>query len=244
MRAVGRDAGPCRARLQIIVPTGQGGRLEGLAAHRQFVARAWPGNEAGEHRLPGHPGEDGLGAHRAIFLAHDAGPIHGPGQAAAAVHKGGARRMGPWAAYSPLPSFSSRVMGRMARWDIRGSRRCSGAGTRWCRWSCPAPGSTGPLGQRKARAGCSTPVGHTRMHWPQRRQRRKNSSSGREPGGRIRAGFQLDPASRSGSGWRGGQAQAQPSQHPAAAQVRGSLAPGRGLGGKGDVVSPGRCPGN
>ena len=36
------------------------------------------------------PGLNGLGADRAIFLADDTGPVHGPGQAAAPVHKSGA----------------------------------------------------------------------------------------------------------------------------------------------------------
>ncbi len=36
------------------------------------------------------PGKDGLRADRAIFLTDDTRPVHGPGQAAAAVDKGGA----------------------------------------------------------------------------------------------------------------------------------------------------------
>ena len=34
--------------------------------------------------------EDRFGADRAIFLTDDTGPVHGPGQAAAAIDKGGA----------------------------------------------------------------------------------------------------------------------------------------------------------
>ncbi len=40
-------------------------------------------------------------------------------------------------------------------------------------------------------AGWMAFVGHTFMHWPQRMHRARNSSSSREPGGRIRRGLRF-----------------------------------------------------
>ena len=43
----------------------------------------------GVDRVKDFPGADGLGADRAIFLADNAGPVHGPRQATTAVDEGG-----------------------------------------------------------------------------------------------------------------------------------------------------------
>ena len=82
-------ASGCPAALQVVVAAGQvhAGGDGGRQLHRLSL-------NPGRHRLAVPDGlergadEDGLGAHRTQFMTDQTGPVHGPGQAAAAVHEG------------------------------------------------------------------------------------------------------------------------------------------------------------
>src|SRR3954468_18005240 len=90
--------------------------------------------------------------------------------------------MGPLASNGPTPSFSAIEISRIAP-----------VGQTWLQsvqFSSHQPifeimiGVQSPSTPASKRLGCSTLVGQTRMHWSHLMQRRRNSSSATEPGGR------------------------------------------------------------
>eukprot|EP01022_Parablepharisma_sp_SALTPOND_P017779 TRINITY_DN28915_c0_g3_i1.p1 TRINITY_DN28915_c0_g3~~TRINITY_DN28915_c0_g3_i1.p1 ORF type:complete len:896 (-),score=279.40 TRINITY_DN28915_c0_g3_i1:1251-3938(-) len=228
---VGPYAGPGAGKGQVIVARGQGAGPEGLAADCQLIARGGPGGQAAEHRGKGHPGEDGLGAHRAVLLAHDARPVHGPGQTAPPVHKGHAQTDGPRGCELALPQLLGQADGPDGRAgaDVRAGHAAGLA-------TAGADGHVehrGPHGlQAEGRPGRLQHAGGADPHALAAAQTaaqelafRQRARRPDQTGVPVRA----QQAAQAQQGWRG-QAQPQSGQHPPPAQVGQGLAAGRGPG--------------
>ena len=82
-------ASGCPVAAQIVVAAGQvhSGGDGGVQVHPWSLNLGRQGLAVPDGFERG-AGEDRLGAHRAQFMTDQAGPVHGPGQTAAAVHKG------------------------------------------------------------------------------------------------------------------------------------------------------------